>query len=128
MKIISRRVHGVLDYLVGVLLILAPKLFGFDTGGPEQMVPVTLGIVAILYSAVTRYELGALGLLPFRRHLTLDVLHGLVLALSPWLFQFSDRVWVPHLALGCAEILVVAMTRATESEQRTNATGAAARL
>src|SRR4051794_16143563 len=110
MKIISRRTHGILDYVVGLLLILSPKIFGFDTGGIESRLPVILGIAAIVYSLVTNYELGFLKFLPFRVHLALDVISGLLLATSPWTFHFADRVWVPHFVLGLIELGAVIMT------------------
>lgn len=40
MRFISTRVHGVVDYLMGLLLIVAPFLFGFATGGSAQWVPI----------------------------------------------------------------------------------------
>jgi hypothetical protein len=123
MRIISRRAHGMLDYLVGLLLILSPKLFGFDTGGIESRLPVILGIAALVYSLCTNYELGVLKFLPFGAHLALDVMSGLLLAVSPWLFQFADRVWGPHLAFGLIELGAVMMTRTAASEHHTGAPG-----
>jgi hypothetical protein len=121
MKIISRRVHGMLDYIVGLLLIFSPKLFGFDTGGMESRLPVMLGVAAIVYSLITNYELGLVKVVPFRVHLGLDVLNGLLLASSPWLFHFADRVWVPHLVLGLLELGAVMMTRTAASEHEIGA-------
>ena len=111
MNIISRKAHGVLDYVVGAVLIFAPQMFGFDSGGPEQGVPVFLGIATLIYSFLTNYELGLIKIIPFRLHLGLDILNAMVLTASPWLFAFSDRVWVPHLVLGLTEIAVISMTR-----------------
>src|SRR4051812_44352620 len=82
---ISSRTHGILDYVVGAILILSPKIFGFDTGGPESRVPMILGAATIVYSLFTRYPLGLFKVLPFRFHLGLDALSGLLLAASPWL-------------------------------------------
>lgn len=100
-----------LDYIVGILLILAPRLFGFQNGGPEDRIPVMLGVLALIYSLLTRYELGLFKLIPFRVHLTLDFLSGVFLAVSPWAFGFSDRVWGPHLVVGLLEIGAALMTR-----------------
>lgn len=111
----NRRTHGFLDYIVGIVLILAPKIFGFDNGGIEARLPVILGVSTILYSLLTNYELGLFKLLPFKAHLGLDVMSGILLALSPWLFQFSDRVWAPHLIVGLLEIGAVMMTRSSAS-------------
>jgi hypothetical protein len=116
MKILSRRTHGILDYVVGLVLILAPRLLGLEPGSAEANVPFYLGWAAVVYSLITRYELGVLKLLPFGAHLTLDVLSGVLLAASPWLFGFSDHVWGPHLILGLAELGAVAMTRTRVSE------------
>ena len=38
---------------------------------------------------------------------------GVLLAASPWLFGFADRVYWPHLILGLAEIGAGLMTRTT---------------
>lgn len=116
MHIISRRVHGVLDYVVGLLLIISPNVFGFATGGIEARIPVILGIAALVYSLFTNYELGVFKVLSFKAHLTMDVLSGILLAVSPWLFAFSDTVWRPHLLLGLVEIGAVLMTRTTVSD------------
>jgi len=71
MHIISRRTHGVLDYIVGLILIFAPNIFGFADGTVAQWIMVILGVAAIVYSLLTRYELGVFKLIPFRAHLTL---------------------------------------------------------
>jgi hypothetical protein len=110
MKRISSTTHGVLDYVVGLALIAAPWLFGFASNGPDTQIPITLGIVTILYSIITRYEMGAIKWLPFRAHLVIDFLSGVFLAASPWLFNFADKVYVPHLAAGILELLVVLFT------------------
>jgi hypothetical protein len=115
-----------LDYIVGLLLILSPKIFGFDHGGIESRIPVFLGIAALVYSLCTQYELGLVKVLPFRFHLGLDVVSGLLLAASPWLFQFADRVWGPHLALGLVELGAVMMTQTAASEHHAGAPGHAA--
>src|SRR5690606_27731156 len=97
MKIIDRKTHGYLDYLVGVLLIAAPWLFGFYEGGSESWVPIILGIGTIIYSLITDYELGLAKIIPMRVHLNIDMVAGILLALSPWLFGFSDIIIWPHL-------------------------------
>jgi len=111
MRLIPTRIHGVIDYLVGILLMAAPWLFGFARNGAETWVPVALGIGALGYSLCTRYELGVVPAIPMPAHLWLDGLSGALLAASPWLFGFADYVWVPHLVIGLAEIGTAAMTQ-----------------
>ncbi len=111
MRVIPTRVHGMMDYLVGALLVAAPWLFDFDRGGAETWVPVVLGAGAILYSLFTDYEMGAVRRLPMPTHLTLDMASGVLLAISPWLFGFSEIVWAPHLLIGIIEIATAMMTQ-----------------
>lgn len=110
MKILSTKTHGVLDYLVGVLLIAAPWMFGFANGGAETWVFVAAGIAALVYSLITNYELGAAKLLSMKTHLAFDTISGLLLAASPWIFQFADNVFWPHLIFGLLELGVVLLT------------------
>jgi hypothetical protein len=111
MRFIPTRIHGMLDYLMGILLIASPWLFGFNRGGAETWVPVIVGASVILYSIFTDYELGAIRKLSMSTHLWLDVLGGAFLAASPWLFDFDEYVYLPHLILGLAEIGAGLMTK-----------------
>lgn len=117
MKLLSTRAHGVLDYLVGILLIAAPFLLNFYRGGAESWVPILLGIGVILYSLVTDYELSIAKIIPMPTHLWLDAIGGLFLAVSPWLLNFSDYVWVPHVVVGILEIATAAITERRPSFQ-----------
>lgn len=111
MKKISSKVHGTLDYLVGFILIISPWLFGFASGGAQMSIPIILGLGAIIYSIVTNYELGFFKVIPFKVHLFIDALSGILLASSPWLFGFADHVYIPHLVFGLLEIIVVLLTK-----------------
>jgi len=113
MKIISRRAHGILDYLVGILLIASPWVFNFAQGGSETAVPVILGSMTILYSLITNYEYSIATIIPFSAHLVLDTLSGLFLTLSPWLLGFADTVYLPHVIFGVLELGAVLMTQRT---------------
>jgi hypothetical protein len=110
MKVISTKVHGVMDYLMGVILVAAPWLLNFNRDGAETWVPVILGVGVILYSLITDYELSVAKTLSMKTHLTLDVLSGIFLAASPWIFGFNDYVYLPHLILGILEIGAGTMT------------------
>ncbi|MBO9684179.1 MAG: SPW repeat protein [Flavisolibacter sp.] len=118
MRFIPTKVHGVLDYLVGILLIAAPWLFDFDRGGAETWIPVILGIATLVYSIMTDYELGLTRTLSMRTHLTLDLISGILLAASPWIFGFADYVYLPHLILGIVEIGASLLTKQEPSTER----------
>jgi hypothetical protein len=111
MKFIPSRIHGVLDYLVGALLIFAPQFFDFDPIPAARNICIALGAGAILYSLLTAYELGAFKLIPFRVHLGLDIASGLLLLTSPWLFGFADQTLGFHVTLGAIEVVTALSTR-----------------
>ena len=111
MRFLPTRIHGVIDYIWGVLLLASPWIFGFADGGRAQWVAVVVGLGAIAYSAVTDYELGLVRLAPMRLHLLLDGLGGALLAASPWILGFADRVYGPHLAFGLFAVVASLVTQ-----------------
>ncbi|CAA9494491.1 MAG: hypothetical protein AVDCRST_MAG38-2842 [uncultured Solirubrobacteraceae bacterium] len=104
-----------LDYPTGLLLIASPLLFGFtDAGTAAVAIPVVLGVMILLQSLVTNYELSLLNLLPLPVHLATDVVGGVVLATTPSLVGFSDEgvnAWLPHVVIGLGLILSGLLTQ-----------------
>ena len=115
------RIHGMLDYALGALLIAAPWVLGFAAGGAETWVPVALGVGVLGYSLFTDYELGVVKRIQVPVHLWLDAIGGVFLAVSPWLFGFDGDVWIPHVALGVLELLTAAVTETIPGYERRRA-------
>lgn len=115
MRIIPTIVHGIADYILGIVLLLLPNIFGFaDLGGPAVWIPRILGILDLVQSVATNYELGLVKILPMKLHLMGDYVVSAFLAVSPWLFGFSHRsanVWLPFLVIGVAVFIVSLMTK-----------------
>lgn len=99
-----------LDFIVGILLILTPWLLKFTYKDPAIYVPVILGTVTLVYSAFTNYELGRFKILSMRAHLIIDCMSAILLAASPWLFHFNDRIYLPYLITGLLEIIIVLLS------------------
>jgi hypothetical protein len=59
--------------------------------------PVALGAGALVYSALTDYELGLARFIPMPTHLFLDGLSGAFLVVSPWVLGLpttsGHRTW-----------------------------------
>ena len=115
MRIIPTIVHGIADYILGVFLLVLPNIFGFaDLDGPAVWIPRILGIINLLQSLATDYELGVVKILPMKVHLMNDYVVSLFFAASPWLFGFSHRpanVWMPPLIIGLLVFVVSLMTQ-----------------
>jgi len=113
MLMITSRLHGIIDYVVGVALIAAPWLFGFvdfENFAAATWTPIIIGLAIIGMSLMTNYEFSLARIIPLRTHLFIDFVAAAFLAASPWLLNYADYVYVPHLIVGLAEILIVSMT------------------
>lgn len=111
MMFLTTKVHGAIDYIVGLALILAPMLFGFqNVGGAAVYVPIILGTGLVLYSLLTRYEWGVFKLILMYYHMVLDIAVAVLLILSPFLFGFineTPNAWIPHVLVGITLVGVV---------------------
>jgi hypothetical protein len=120
MKFLSTRTHTIIGLIVGAALIVAPWLFGFaDNGGAAVMVPIYVGIFILLSELTTTSPLSIVKLVPMRAHIMMDVLTGLFLLASPWLFGFNDleaNAWVPHVVVGVMIVGYALVTRTTDEK------------
>jgi len=119
MRFLSPKVHGIMDYLIGVVLLLAPNLLGFADAEPAAVwIPRVLGVLILGQALITDFSVGLIHILPWRIHLVLDYVLGLFLAVSPFLFGFADNgwnAWVPHVVVGLL-ILGQALVSQTETD------------
>ena len=115
MRFIPTKTHAIIDYATGVLLIAVPLLFFQDYGGAAVWVPVIIGALVLMQSLLTNYELSLANLIPVGGHLAMDAMAGALLAASPWLFDFAELVWVPHVVVGLMEI---GLALTTETHRR----------
>jgi hypothetical protein len=114
-RMIPTPMHAIADYAVGVLLILAPWLFGFhDESTAATWIAVLAGVATLGMSAMTNYEGGFVAKsIPMRAHLIMDAAMGVFLVISPWLFGFADEgtnAWLPFVAIGAFELIAAATT------------------
>lgn len=110
MKFIEPRIHGFIDYFVGIMLIATPTLFKFENA-VDVFIPALLGVVQITYCLFTRYEFGFFPAISMRKHLRLDMITGALLASSPWIFGFAVYVWQPYVLLGGLQMLIALFTK-----------------
>lgn len=123
MHIISSRVHTWIGLVVGVVLVAAPWILGFDDHAAPRAVAVGVGLFIIVNELVTTSPASPLKIVPMRIHVMTDVVTGLFLAASPWLLSFADldvNAWVPHLVVG---LLVAGYALVTDTSDETEAAG-----
>jgi hypothetical protein len=115
MRFISTRVHGIIDYLSAATLLLGPRLLNWDA----RLVAgaTVMAVVLTLLSLATRYEMGAVRVIPMRVHLALDALSGLLIASLPFVLfrDIDDSAKAVLIGFGVFEILSGLMTRTQPS-------------
>lgn len=112
MKPISTNFHGVLDYLSAGVLYALPRLLGWNQRTTRMMSAAATGTV--LYSLVTRYELGVIKLLPMNAHLALDATSGALFCAAPFAFLDTEaEVRAALIGIGLFEMAVPLLTDAS---------------
>jgi drug/metabolite transporter (DMT)-like permease len=123
MKFISSRTHTYIGWVVGVALVAAPWIFQFDEVSPAKWSAILVGLFILVNEAVTTSPASPMKIVPMRVHVMLDVVTGIFLAVTPFLFQFSDEdanAWVPHIVVG---LLIVGYALATDTSDARQAAG-----
>ena len=105
-NIIPTKTHAYIDYLSAASLLTLPFVFSGKNKGVETYLPVAMGVGVLLQSLLTDYELGAKKKISMKKHLQLDYMNGALMAMSPFIFGFRKRSWMPHLAVGLSELAV----------------------
>jgi hypothetical protein len=124
MRFISSKAHTIIGILVGIVLIVAPWLIGFSDEPAPTRVAVIVGAFILVNELITTSPSSPLKVVPMRVHIVIDVLTGIFLAASPWLFGFADldaEYWVPHLVVGILVAGYALMTNTGDSRDRRDA-------
>ena len=119
MRFIPTRFHGILDYIVGIFMIIAPWVLDFSDNDAATWTLVIAGVLVLLQTVMTDFEVGLIRKIPMSTHLMTDLGLGVLLAISPWLFGFADRVYMPHLIIGVFSILASLTTHRVPSRSYT---------
>ncbi|HYF30733.1 MAG TPA: hypothetical protein VD993_06415 [Chitinophagaceae bacterium] len=110
MRILHPKLHAVLDYFIALLSILSPVLFNFGTGQRETLASLCFGLLIILYSFFTDYLLGLAKQISLDLHLRMDQFLGALMMASPWLFNFDEAIYLPHILLGLSLFVSAMLT------------------
>jgi hypothetical protein len=110
MHIITRKIHAYLDYPVAVSLMALPFVLGLGTGNPvAKWLAVATGVAAFILTMFTDHELGAFKLVPYRAHVAVDRLVGVIFVAAPFVFGFTGLDAVYYSANGATVLLVTTL-------------------
>lgn len=118
---ISVKTHSIVDYVLGVLLIAAPFVFGMTGVDTAPYVFWTMGAGLIIYSLLTDYDYSVAKLIPVSVHMALDVVFGISLVLAPLVLDYQPAIsggqYFVHWIFGLGTISLVALTLPPREEE-----------
>jgi hypothetical protein len=118
MRLLTPRVHGILDYAAVAVLMLAPFWLRFDeTNVLALYLSVVLGLGLLLYSLITDYTYSVSGAVSFKIHLAFDAIAGTGLIAAPFIFGFEGAARIYYIVMGAGVLAVVALTDAKVSDK-----------
>jgi hypothetical protein len=82
MKIITPKLHGIIDYVSVIGLALAPTLFGLQ--GIAATLAYALSGIHLLMTVLTAFPAGLVKVVPLKLHGMVEILVGVSLAALPW--------------------------------------------
>ena len=104
---ISTTFFGFFNYILAILMMTSPWLFGFvQFGGAALFFPFMFGWYYLLMAIFSITKGGMVRIFPIQMHCTLLTIAGFVIMMSPFLYGFSHLVWQPHVVLGAIALFV----------------------
>ncbi len=85
MKIINARIHGIIDYLVVIFLLLAPSIFMLSE--PISTFTYVLAGIHLTLTILTNFKMGIIKVIPLKVHGAIELIVAIVLTAS---FLFVD--------------------------------------
>lgn len=110
MKFVTKEIHAYLDYPVAIALIALPFLLGLGDSNPLALqLSVATGVAALILTILTDHHLGVIRVIPYKIHLIVDLLVGIVFILAPFLLSFKGLDAYYYWLNGAAVLFVVSM-------------------
>lgn len=109
---LPRFLHGLIEYVAGVLFVAAPFLFGFESDAAVAL-SIVVGVVVLVVAATTEGPSSLINSIPISIHVLLDFALAVVLIAAPFLFGFSGESAPTtfFIVLGLAHLLITIATR-----------------
>jgi SPW repeat len=98
---ISTAFYGVLNYIIALTMIASPWLFDLlHVSNAAFLMPMYFGWLQLIMAIFADNELSPIRKFPMQMHLTIDVMVGFLIAVSPWLYTFSSKAFWPEVLIG----------------------------
>lgn len=117
LRFVTRTIHAYLDYPVAAALMGLPFLLSLGESNPLALwLSVATGAAALVLTVLTDHHLGLIRVLPYKLHLTVDLIVGITFLAAPFLFGFAGLDSAFYLLNGAAVVAVISLSAPEEAE------------
>ena len=110
MKFITKTIHAYLDYPVAIALMAFPFVFGLGSSNLVALqLSVATGIAAFILTLLTDHQLGVYKIVPYKIHLLVDAIVGVVFVAAPIVFSFKGIDAIYYWIVGATVLTVVSL-------------------
>ena len=114
-RFITKSIHAYLDYPVAFGLMAMPFLLGLGAGHILAFwLSVATGIAAFFLTVLTDHHLGIFRILPYKLHLAVDGIVGVVFVIAPVALGFAGLEFWYYMALGLTVLAVVGLHKSED--------------
>jgi hypothetical protein len=110
---VTLNMHAAIEPIAAIVLIASPWIFGFSDNSTAKIVMIVIGAIMLISGSMTDWRLSLTRLIPLRVHFMTDLVLGVVLVISPFIFGFSHNGAATRFAIifGALELLTALSTR-----------------
>jgi hypothetical protein len=105
MKIISSKMHGILDYFTVLFLLAAPTIFKME--GSLCTFTYVLAGVHLMLTALTNFEPGIFKVIPFRIHGVIELIVSVALIAVAFWFSSNGSDLGFYFYIGLAIVILI---------------------
>lgn len=118
MRFVTKTIHAYLDYPVAFALIALPFALGLGASNQVALyLSAVVGVAAFLLTVFTDHHLGVVRVLPYRLHLAVDFLVGVLFLIAPFALGFAGLDAIYYWANGAAVVTVIGLSKPEVEEQ-----------
>ncbi len=116
MKFVTKQLHAYLDYPVAIALMALPFVLGLGASHSfALMLSVITGIAAFILTLLTDHQLGVYRIIPYKWHLIIDALVGVVFVTIPFVLSFEGLDAYYYWIGGATVLTVVSLHKPEET-------------
>ncbi len=111
-RFVTKTIHAYLDYPVAIALIVLPFILGLGASNPLALyIAPAVGVAAFLLTVFTDHHLGVIRVLPYKFHLAVDLMVGLLFLALPSVLGFSGLDAAFYWLNGAAVVAVISLSK-----------------